>query len=495
VVGAALASAHRLTTGATRSTIPLPGEPCGLVVAPATDRTFVLSAEVTPTGTHGCPGDQLSVLDIAAGTLLRTLQLPSPGTLLKDASGSLVYVVDVNHVTWMLDPSTGRPRWALALPGLAGPVPPRYLAEKAPLGAQIAADPRTGHVFAAEAEGPVMHDALTGARLTVMGPMFSQAGQGPGALSLAVDPGAGRAFVAGSEGVLIVDARTGQMLAVQSLPIPPVTLLADGQRHRLFAVGSLGVSVLDARSGRLLRTRRLAPDLRLPPTVLPDGRLLFVASGSGRLCLLAASGALTCASPTGWWPWVVREDAAIGRLFALSQPLPPGASSGGGSRVEVRDAAQGTVLHGVSEASNPVALAVDEQGGRVLIANEDGGLDPLMSPSPTFSIMVLDATSGRERGRVQVEGVAQELGIDPRARRAVVLSAWANLAGEAPTWMPPWLRRWLPFGPAVGADHVPGLVTLLDLSRLGGGEDCPPPDRTPLRCLTLHDSSRLGGSR
>jgi hypothetical protein len=89
----------------------------------------------------------------------------------------------------------------------------------------------------------------------------------------------------------------------------------------------------------------------------------------------------------------------------------------------------------------------------------------------TGSISVLDATSGRLVRTVRLGLSPHAAAVDERAGRLAVVGD--AVGGAAPVtdvwgWLPPWLRRWLPFVSPQRRriPRVSGRASVLDLSRL-----------------------------
>ena len=113
-------------------------------------------------------------------------------------------------------------------------------------------------------------------------------------------------------------------------------------------------------------------------------------------------------------------------------------------------------------------MAVDARHAHLLVTNV-GAMDRMGTPLGPGRVSVLDTRSGAVRRTVPVGIAPGDVAVDERAGRALVL----NLGGtvhvtDVWTWLPSWLRWWLPFLPrqAPGARTVGGSVTVLDTTRL-----------------------------
>jgi hypothetical protein len=84
-------------------------------------------------------------------------------------------------------------------------------------------------------------------------------------------------------------------------------------------------------------------------------------------------------------------------------------------------------------------------------------------------VSVLDAASGALQRNIDLGRIPRAVVVDAQARRAVVISGrGAASAPDAWDWVPPLLRRSLPFLSPPGAHThiVPSSVTILDTSHL-----------------------------
>jgi DNA-binding beta-propeller fold protein YncE len=113
----------------------------------------------------------------------------------------------------------------------------------------------------------------------------------------------------------------------------------------------------------------------------------------------------------GAFPYAVGVSAA-GRAFVVNRTSDwTGLSADGGS-VSVVDLRNGTVVRRVAVGDDPRAIAVDEQDGRVFVANDDDA-----------SVSVLDARSGVPLRTTRVGPGPRALAVDAPSHRVFVVSA------------------------------------------------------------------------
>jgi len=307
-----------------------------------------------------------------------------------------------------------------------------------PLGMVV--DDRAGHAFILNGRAVgghvVMLDTGTGrVRHTAV------VGSADSALAGAVDTRTARAFVTSlvDDSVSVLDTRTGAVVATDLVARSPRAVTVDERRGRVFVASSgvasggaegSGLSVLDARTGAVLRIQPLkASPLALAVDALA-GRVFLVngardangdAAGISSISTLdAQSGAIlrTVPIPKNLNLASIAVDARRGRVFVISQgaqdPARPGALMGAGS-VYVLDARSGLLLRTLPAGVGPVAMAVDDAMGHVVVLDAGGTVD----------------------------------------------------VGDGWTWAPGWLRHALPFLPVgqVSTRPIPSSVRVLDPSQ------------------------------
>ncbi len=304
-----------------------------------------------------------------------------------------------------------------------------------PLGMVV--DERAGHAFILNGRAfgghVVMLDTGTG-RVRHTAVVSSE----DSALAGAVDTRTARAFVTSltDDSVSVLDTQTGVVVATVLVARSPRAVAVDERRGRVFvassgvASGGSGLNVLDARTGTVLRIQPLTTSpLALAVDAL-TGRVFLVngardaygaALGISSISTLdAQSGAIlrTVPIPENLNLASIAVDARRGRVFVSSQgaqdPARPGALMGAGS-VYVLDARSGALLRTLPAGIGPVAMAVDDATGRVVVLDMGGTVD--------------------------------------------IRDGW--------TWAPGWLRHVLPFLPSgqVSTRPIPSSVRVLDPSR------------------------------
>jgi DNA-binding beta-propeller fold protein YncE len=302
---------------------------------------------------------------------------------------------------------------------------------------------------------------------------------------LAVDARTNQLYVSAFDrsGIDVFDASSGRLLRSVALPhFAPAqgvnlfgsAILVNERLDRVYVTnttqGPETLTTLDAstgRVGRVLHAVRLSPGSA--PVVDAATRRVFVANGaSGRMLILdAVSGRLIGTVGIGvtarpWLrpqPWLVVDERS-GRIVELP---------GGGATVNIRDGTTGRLLHTVTVGSNPTGVAIDEQNGRIFVTTL-GPTDQMRGTTGTGSLEVVDERTGTLVRTVPVGMAPYFVALDGPARRALVFNAGGGTV-RVPnpwSWVPPWLRRVLPFLPA-GVPRtrpVPASVTIVDMSHL-----------------------------
>jgi DNA-binding beta-propeller fold protein YncE len=241
-------------------------------------------------------------------------------------------------------------------------------------------------------------------------------------------------------------------------------LVVDERTNRVFVGDSLGgtMSVLDAASGRLLHTTRL-PVSGNPSAPLLDMRTgrVFVLDGAGLAVLDATSGRLlhTVAVPSrpGMSPALdLAVDEHSGRVFAVD-PYD--------GVVRVLGGWSGQVLRTVRLATDLAGLAIDSRRGHlILTAPGDGD----RAVAPPGRVMVLDGRTGALLRSIVVGSAPVSVAVDQATDHVVVLTSGGRVPVPDPwNWLPPWLRRRLPFLPPhpTALRTLPPSVSVLDVTR------------------------------
>lgn len=395
---------------------------------PRTQRAFILTGEAVPgqRPPHGAP-PYLDVLDTTTGALVRAIRLgPAPFGLVVDSRTARMFVADpVDGTVRLFDARTGAPVRTISLSPLAANA--------------IALDDRTGRVFVASTlyNAVVTLDARSGAVLHTV----RDAGD-----ALAVDVPTGRvfAFIAnnggGTNAVTVLDARTGAVLHSVGLNQPPQQVATLPSTGLVAIAGYTNLLLIDGRTGRV---RRTVP-LPFAPHIVGDafGRLLISESGSGqRLALLdERTGRLVRTLTVGPGAIPPLLDPRHGHIIATSGWM-------GTGHLWVLDARRGTTLQATTIAPNPVAMALAAQAQRVLIVSQ-GAIDRQGMPAGPGSLAVLDARSGRLLRTITLTPRPTALLNDEATGHVfVILGGGVTPPSDTWGWVPPILRRWVPFLP------------------------------------------------
>jgi len=471
--------------------IPVRTLPIAMTIAARTGRAFVVNSQDNSVG----------VVDMGAGRLLRTVTVGySPVGAAVDARGGRVFVADnsdandgyLGSVT-ILDATTGR---VVRREMLVGDVQPLA----------IAVDSRHALVYVVNKEkvhydfsGPdpriesatvEVLDATSGRLLHAVA---LTARYNP--LAIALDEGGGRAYVAsvndttGDAGTLsVIDGRGGRLLrtvplhkrpdTVAFVPAPPArargdrVLVTESDMRGGFPFIPTTVATFDAATGRLLRS-----------VTVPSGPVAgAVDARTGRLYTLRSTGLLGVIAP----PPTISAPARMTAPFAAGNLTAHVPSSLGG--LNMLDARTGLPAGSIPLTGNPLALAVDEASGRVVVpsmeyAVRDGGV--VWYPA----VLVWEARHGQGQGprprtiaigdatRLDWSGTGFASGgpggvIAVDERSGHVLVAVAGGAVTPPVvdpwrWLPHWLRQRLPFAttPIARTRTVPPRLVVLDPSQ------------------------------
>ena len=280
-----------------------------------------------------------------------------------------------------------------------------------------------------------------------------------------------------------------RVLTVPNAPgaIFPGTIAGDWRTHRLLVIGgvpfgSAFLSDIDTVTGRAVSTLPLPNGSAIPwltvdeatqrAFVLSDTRPISsrpLAMGGGQVLVVdTRSGAVIHTIPVAGRPVGAAIDTLTHQVYvAVSGPLSEFCTGGSGAngcswwptqpgRVVVLDGRTGRVRRTVMAGVFPADLAVDERRRRVLIADQ-GESDQYFGPtmpvlraplSAPGDVEVLDMASHRTIERIPLGKQPIIVAMDGQAQRAFVVDMGGPPVG-APvdpwSWMPPWLRRHLPF--------------------------------------------------
>ncbi len=288
-----------------------------------------------------------------------------------------------------------------------------------------------------------------------------------------VDAPARRVYVpafarASSARVSILDARSGVVERSVALgAAAPVSVAATGLGSILVSSYG-GVRLIDPRPGRAVRPIPIqapAGDARIGVDT-PLHRAVIVTVARATLLDLdrgAAIGSVRDAQPAS----TPAFDDRNGRLFVLVQPMTAAYVPIGRGSVTMLDARRGTTLRMVAVGVDPVAVTVDAARGRVLVLNH--GTTRRGSPAlADGSVSVLDARTGTLRATIPVDADPVALAVDDRTGRVIVVTGPTTVLAPDPWgWLPPWIRQHLPFvlGAATLLRLVPAAVRALDPTR------------------------------
>lgn len=290
--------------------------------------------------------------------------------------------------------------------------------------------------------------------------------------------------------VTLLDARSGTILRHVPLCLGPWDLAMSAGAGHVFAQCEENVTaMLDARTGRVLRAVPaaggegfLTMDERTNRVVVNFG------VGVAMALLDARSGApvRTLAGIDGPWGFrTVAVDGRSGHIYvALAGPGISG-STATVSRVALLDGRTGAILRQTVVAANPVALAVDERRGRLLVGSV-GAVDASGRPTGNGMLSVLDGTSLVTLRRQRIGVTPRDLAIDRRTDHLLIDNETANLDTYFPVALAmrppdPWWQRlrravlgtakhawpWLPLTvPAPPIPTMRGNILTVDLARL-----------------------------
>ncbi len=333
----------------------------------------------------------VSMLDAATGRLLRTVPIGVVGSVVGvDSRAGRVFVLRARAgrgSVVVLDAASGRVVRTVRTMGV-GDYP-----------AGLAVDEQTGHAFAANSSGSVsMLDSATGRVLRTI--------PGVGA-PLALDEQAGHLVTSEYDVASLVDARTGRVLGTTPIDGYVCAIAVDSRAGRAVVAvdrttlpqpDSEEALLLDTRSGRVMGRTVLdewtcgtfgppvavdAARGRAATVTCPDSQFLHVGAclvtlldtRSGRALHGVRVGRIVPPNtanipPSSVYAGGVAMDARRGLTFVTTLG---GSTRRALSTVLALDTETGRVRAQIRVGRTPVALAVDEQRGRLFVANEDDG--------------------------------------------------------------------------------------------------------------------------
>jgi len=460
VAACGVATAHQVGSGQRPDawTAPLPGlAPQALLLDADTRRAVVLSARGS--------GSVVTVVDIMAGRVVRTVDVSGQIDAAALGAGRVLVAHAMpsgSEQTLVLDTRHGDVAGAVAV-GPAFPLSGGADALAIDDAGRHAAvlDPTDGTLRLLDVRTATVSRAIT-------------VGRGAGAV--AVDGRAGHAFVLdrARRRVVLLDLVTGAPGRVIAVGRNPARIIVDEEAGRAL-VSNLDdgtVSVLDTRDGSVLGT---VPAGGGPIAIDARGGRAFVSDTNvpGHVTMLdARRGVGLRPLAAGNLPGQGVVDARTGRVFI---PGSSGNSSDTVvTAFDVRTGrAAGSAYLGPTEtgaAALPDAagtLAVDPARGRVYgiaFGRGDGG-DANGRAVGAGVLRVLDAHTGAVLRSTTVGVNPLAVAVDGRGGRVIVVDA-GGAAPDSDPWVP--LRRllphWLPLPAPRGARLVPGDVRILDAS-------------------------------
>ena len=376
----------------------------------------------------------------------------------------------------------------------------------------LAVDERARHLFigsSSSSNNVTMLDARTYSVLNVLGMTPAD--------EIVADPRGGNVYVtsAGSVScvngscistdgaILTLDGRSGRVVRTVALPKQgwTSTTLADHGRRLLVigrssfsprGTGLIGVRVFDA-AGRLLRSVSLRGVI-WRPLVADDttGRIFGLSVPADNLLSVCRQTLITLdlrrnvplrAVPLAGCLSSLAVDGQRGYLIVTNYgPLrqvtyaEPGGgamttlASTGPSSVQVYDARKGALPRTIGVDPAPMAVAVDERRGYLYVASR-GRADAHGYYAQPGRVSVVDERSGKVLRSVAVGVNPVQLTLDARANRLFTFSMGSGVDVPAPdawSWLPAWLRRWLPFVSRHQSRtyRIRGSVSILDTARL-----------------------------
>ena len=431
-------------------TVILTQRPSAVAVDTRTGQAFV----ATVGAGAGEPG-QVSVLATATGVLLRTVSVGlDPCALAVDERAGRVLVV--NHLSGsvsVLDARSGR-RLATVPVG--------------PLPRAVAVDERRARALIVSDVGRV--SLLDTRRVTVLRTLTV----GLSAGGVAIDEGSGHAVVVGTRldragqlqgSVSVLAVATDRVVRRMTVGLLPQSVVLDPRRGQavVFNADTASMSVLDLRRGLLLRAIRIG----LPPVAVGvdkrGGRVFVLDAATATVRVLAAA--------TGQ----LLSTVAVGPHSGPALTRPPDTQD----VVPDRRDGPASMLYIVADDPPGALLAVDGWRGRVIVASTTTAVHATTT-MPAGQVSVVDARSGTVLRTIPIGGAPVAVAVDERRGRVVVVTGAGAISQPAMGWAP-WsgwahaLRAWLP-GPTLlllpratagpPTRIVPASVSVVDIGRL-----------------------------
>lgn len=278
--------------------------------------------------------------------------------------------------------------------------------------------------------------------------------------SVSIDARSGHIFVANDDdaSVSVLDARSGRPLGAIAVGANPHAVLLDGSGGHVFTVntGDGSVSMLDTVRARVLKTTRVGNASFYATSAIDPRRHRLYIGGSNTISVVdARTGALvnTLSVEQTFGPLAVEE--STGRIYAL-----------GSSAVYVYDPTGGRLLRSIAVDANATALALDERRGRLLVTSS-ARTDANGVPQGDGTLQILSLASGAQLRRLSVGAAPSAVAVDAGSGRVVVVNSGGDThAADRLSWVPDWMRAWLPFLATDRTVHaVPGSVTTLASDR------------------------------
>ncbi len=375
-------------------TVRLPARPYRVVVDAPTRHVFVLTAQPQGGATITSMRVAVTMLDGTTGAPLRAVTLEAHGFVdngVVDARTGRLFVL-TSRVGRDNGPLTG-PGTVHVIDGRTGGVVRAFGAGVSPRA--MTPDVRRGRLFILDGGRRGPNDVPIGASTLravdeVSGAVVWTARLGQVGGYVALDTRTDRLFITEGDGVTMLDARTGRVGRHVSLPAEqdfgPTGFSVDALAGRVvasfydFTTRTYSVALLDATTGRVLHTVYMVGAGVVDPRA---GRYISTESPlSSSGGPLGVTGLDTRSGRTVWTgellsvkmrfpPVVEAVDETYGRVAIVWTDVAfNGPSVYGPDRVDVLDTRSGRGLTGVDVGAGPPAVGVDEQSGRIFVANE-----------------------------------------------------------------------------------------------------------------------------